>query len=77
MNYLQKKLGIKAEHHHRYAFLLVEVDSEGNWFVRQVAARKNGKVIQDLNVLVEGGKVTSTEAKVEAITWGRSPRHHL
>lgn len=70
MNYLQKKLGIKAEHHHRYAFLLVEVDSEGNWFVRQVAARKNGKVIQDLNVLVEGGKVTSTEAKVEAITWG-------
>ena len=70
MNYLQKKLGIKAEHHHRYAFLLAEVDSEGNWFVRQVAARKNGKVIQDLNVLVEDGKVTSTDAKVEAITWG-------
>lgn len=69
MNYLQKKLGIKAEHHHRYAFLLVEVDSDGNWFVRQVAARKNGEVIQDLNVLVEKGKVT-TDAKVEAITWG-------
>ena len=70
MNYLQKKLGIKAEHHHRYAFLLVEVDSEGNWWVRQVAARKNGKCIQDLNVIVEGGTVTSTDAKVEAITWG-------
>lgn len=70
MNYLQKKLGIKAEHHHRYAFLLVEVDSKGNWWVRQVAARKNGRVIQDLNVLVEDGAVTSTEAPVEAITWG-------
>jgi hypothetical protein len=70
MNYLQKKLGIKAEHHHRYAFLLVEVDSEGNWWVRQVAARKNGKTIQDLNVLVEDGEVKSTEAFVEAVTWG-------
>lgn len=70
MNYLQKKLGIKAEHHHRYAFLLVEVDSEGNWWVRQVAARKNGRTIQDLNVLVEGGQVVSTEAPVEAVTWG-------
>lgn len=70
MNYLQKKLGIKAEHHHRYAFLLVEVDSEGNWWVRQVAARKNGRTIQDLNVVVEDGKVISTKASVEAITWG-------
>lgn len=70
MNYLQKKLGIKAEHHHRYAFLLAEVDSEGNWWVRQVAARKNGRVIQDLNVVVEDGVVTSTEAEVEAVTWG-------
>ena len=70
MNYLQKKLGIKAEHHHRYAFLIVEVDAKGDWWVRQVAARKNGKTIQDLNVLVEDGIVVSTEAHVEAITWG-------
>ena len=70
LNYLQKKLGIKAEHHHRYAFLLVEVDSNGNWWVRQVAARKNGHNIQDLNVVVEDGTVVSTEAKAEAITWG-------
>jgi hypothetical protein len=70
MNYLQKKLGIKAEHHHRYAFLIVEVDGKGNWWVRQVAARKNGKTIQDLNVLVENGKFVSMNAPVEAITWG-------
>jgi len=69
MNYLQKKLGIKAEHHHRYAFLLVEVDSNGNWWARQVAARKNGRTIQDLTVLVEDGVVRQGN-KVEAITWG-------
>lgn len=70
MNYLQKKLGIKAEHHHRYAFLLVEVDSKGNWWVRQVAARKTGRTIQDLNVLVEDGKIVSTKAYTKAVTWG-------
>lgn len=70
MNYIQKKAGLKAEHHHRYAFLLAEVDSNGNWWVRQVAARKNGRSIQDLNVLVEDGKVVSTKATAEAITWG-------
>ena len=70
MNYLQKKLGIKAEHHHRYAFLLVEVDSKGNWWVRQVAARKSGRTIQDFNVVVENGEVIDTNASVEAVTWG-------
>src|SRR5208337_956718 len=70
MNYIQKKAGLKAEHHHRYAFLIVEVDSDGNWWVRQVAARKNGRVIQDLNILVNGGSVQSTHFQVEAITWG-------
>jgi hypothetical protein len=69
LNYIQKKAGQKAEHHHRYAFLIVEVDGKGNWWVRQVAARKNGRVIQDLDVIVENGKVT-TGAQVEAITWG-------
>ena len=49
LNYVQKKAGLKAEHHHRYSFLVVEVDDAGNWFVRQVSARKNGRNIQDLN----------------------------
>jgi len=70
MNYIQKKMGLKAEHHHRYAFVIVEVDSQGNWWVRQVAARKNGRTIQDLGVLVQDGKVVSTNAHVDAITWG-------
>lgn len=70
MNYLQKKVGIKAEHHHRYAFLLVEVDSKGQWWARQVAARKSGRNIQDLQVVVEGGEIIATDAPIEAVTWG-------
>jgi hypothetical protein len=70
MNYLQKKLGIKAEHHHRYSCLIVEVDGKGDWWVRQISAKKDGKIIQDLGVLVENGAVVSTDASVEAITWG-------
>ncbi len=70
LNYIQKKEGIKAEHHHRYACLLVEVDEQGDWWVRQVAARKNGRNLQDLNVEVEDGRVVADDAKVAAITWG-------
>lgn len=35
-NYMQKRAGIIAEQKHNYGALLVEVDNEGNWFVRQL-----------------------------------------
>lgn len=68
-NYIQKKAGLKAEHHHEYAFLLVEVNHAGNWWVRQVSAARGGRHIQDLDVVVEDG-ILSTENNVEAITYG-------
>ena len=68
-NYIQKKAGLKAEHHHAYACLVVEVNSDGNWWVRQVGAAHEGCELQDLDVLVKEGKVT-TGNRVEAITWG-------
>jgi len=37
-NYIQRKAGLKAEFHHCYGGLLVEVDGDGNWFVRQLNA---------------------------------------
>lgn len=67
-NYIQKKEGLKAEHHHVYSALIVEVDHTGAWFVRQLNADVKGN-IQDLNVVVSGGKIT-TGGTVEAITWG-------
>jgi hypothetical protein len=67
-NYLQKKAGIKAEHHHVYGALIVEVNHQGHWWVRQLDANDGG-TFQDLDVLVENGQV-KTGQTVEAITYG-------
>jgi len=67
-NYIQRKAGLKAEFHHCYGALLVEVDSDGNWFVRQINADSEG-VIHDLDLRVDENGVT-TGLRVEAITWG-------
>lgn len=49
-NYIQKKEGQKAAFHHIYGGLIVEVDSDGDWFVRHLIADKNGN-IQDLDTI--------------------------
>ena len=67
-NYIQKKAGLVAEHHHSYGGLVVEVDSDGVWFVRQLDADDKGR-IYDLDLCVADGKVTSGH-RVEAINWG-------
>jgi hypothetical protein len=41
-NYIMRKEGLKAQFHHCYGALLVEVDKEGNWFVRQLNADSTG-----------------------------------
>lgn len=71
-NYIQKKAGLKAEHHHRFAALVVEVDHTGYWCVRQVGFSNKGGLIQDLDVVVDtnnGNKILEGQS-VEAITWG-------
>lgn len=68
MNYIKRSAGLKAEFHHCYGALLVEVDSIGRWFVRQLNADGNN-VMYDLDVRVSAGKVT-TGNRVEAINWG-------
>lgn len=67
-NYIISKAGYKAEFHHTYGALLVEVDDEGHWWVRQLVADSDG-TIHDLDRKVENGKVTEGQ-RVEAITCG-------
>lgn len=67
-NYIQRKAGLKAEFHHCYGALLVEVDSEGDWWCRQINADSEG-TIYDLDVCVKREKLT-TGNRVEGITWG-------
>lgn len=69
-NYIQKREGLKAEHHHCYGGLLVEVDDIGSWWVRQLNATEDG-VIYDLDIYVKDKKV-QIHTGIEAITWGDS-----
>ena len=86
-NYIQRKTGMKAEFHHCYGGLLVEVDSDGDWFVRQLNAADSNGVIYDLNLKVENGKVNTKsqplailhgdihcsylEPKIKEVVWGK------
>lgn len=67
-NYIAKKAGLKAEFHHGYGGLLVEVDRDGNWFCRQLNADSDG-VVYDLDVRASAGRVSSGH-RLEGITWG-------
>ena len=67
-NYIQKKSGQKAEFHHGYGGLMVEICSDGTWFVRQLNADSEG-VIYDLDRRAAGGRIT-TGHRPEALVWG-------
>ncbi len=67
-NYIQKRAGLRAEFSHSYAALIVEINSDGDWWVRQLNAKDDGS-FYDLDVLVSEGEVTQGHA-VEAIVWG-------
>ena len=67
-NYIQKREGLKAEFHHCYGAVIVEVDSDGNWWLRQLNATDEG-TIYDLDLVVEDGVVYENDY-IEAITWG-------
>ena len=70
MNYLQKKAGIKAEHHHAYGCLVAEVNSDGDWWVRQLHAGSSGEIM-DLDVIAQNGQATKATGKtVFAVNWG-------
>lgn len=67
-NYIQKKAGQKAEFHHCYGALLVEVNDAGEWWVRQLNADSAG-VIYDLTLRAKDGVVTDGH-RAEALNWG-------
>jgi len=54
-NYSETKVGQKADWHHIYGAMLVEVDSDGDWFVRPIVGDESG-LIHDLNITVSDGE---------------------
>jgi hypothetical protein len=66
-NYIQRKAGQKAEFHHVFGALYVEVDAAGDWFVRQLVAAEDGS-FYDLTQKFSPDGVE--DSRVAAITWG-------
>lgn len=66
-NYIAKKAGLKAEFHHCYGALLVEVNDAGQWWCRQLNADSDG-IVYDLDMKFDGGHLSRSE--VEAVSWG-------
>lgn len=79
MNYIQKRLGIISEQRHSYGAVLVEVDHNGNWWVRQLHIDHNDAVY-DIGpsgvtggLYVQGGQVYVGDDNgtfVKAVNWG-------
>lgn len=67
-DYTDTKAGQKAVFHHVIGATLVEVDSAGRVFCRQINATHDG-AFQDLDCVVAGGRVLTGQS-VEAITFG-------
>lgn len=67
-NYIQQKTGQKAEFHHTFAALYVEIDDKGDWFARHLVSDENG-AFYDLDILFDGKKVKPNQ-RVLAINWG-------
>lgn len=67
-NYIQRRAGQIAEHHHVIGATIVEVDADGSFFCRQISANADGS-FQDLDRVVIDGRVISG-ATIEAATWG-------
>jgi hypothetical protein len=68
INYIQRKAGQKAEFHHVYGALYVEVDAKGEWFARQLIADSTGE-FYDLTTHYSPKGATPGK-RVQAINWG-------
>lgn len=67
-NYQQKRTGQFAEKNHVFSALVVEVDSQGDWFARHITAENETGHIQDMEYYFT--KDDCYKATVEAINWG-------
>lgn len=68
-NYVQKRAGITAEFYHCFGGALAEVDSDGNWWVRQLNADSDG-VIYDLDIYADPQGVWQNDDGTEALVYG-------
>lgn len=68
-NYIQKAAGQKADFHHVFGAIVVEVAEDGTWWARQINADKNGE-FYDLTTKYTPDGVSEEKHRVQAITHG-------
>ena len=69
-NYIEMKSGQKASHHHAFSALVVEIDAEGDWFVRQLSAESSTGCFFDLEYYYTPEGKEPEPYGVEGINWG-------
>ncbi len=67
-NYTARAAGQKSIFHHTFGFTIIEIDTDGEVFLRPVSAADDGS-FQDLNTVVQDG-ICYGDQRVRAITWG-------
>lgn len=67
-NYTETKTGQKADWHHTYGAMLIEVDCQGRWWPRHIIAGEDG-ACNDLGLSVRSGRVRPAN-NIAAITPG-------
>lgn len=68
-NYIQKKAGQLAEKEHCYGALIVEVDSKGNWFARQIQTDESGAFYDLDKFYMPDGTILENQRPIAA-NWG-------
>lgn len=68
LNYIQRKAGQKAEFHHVFGAMYVEIDTDGTWFAFQLNADTKGSFYHFTDYYTPAG-VTHGH-RVEGINWG-------
>lgn len=73
-NYVQKRAGIMAEQLHCYGAMLVEVNDNGNWWVRGLEVGADDTIMDIgptgyVGICVQDGKVTQ-QTVTDSIIWG-------
>lgn len=69
-NYIQKTAGQKASFHHSFGALLVEVDDDGEWFVRQLNINSDTGCFYDLDWKYTPNGPVAASGHIEGATWG-------
>ncbi len=69
-NYIDMKSGQKASHHHVFSALVVEIDDDGDWFVRQLCAESDTGNFYDLGWYYTPEGKDEVQHTIEAINWG-------